>query len=287
MKIYFDRMKKDKKLIVIFSLFLLLIIIAIFSTKIAPNDPYEVDYENSLESSSYKYPMGTDQLGRCVMSRLLFAAKRSIYTVFLIVGLTSFVGTFIGILSGLTGGFIDNIIMRIVDMLLSFPGMIFIIAIVSFLGVGLLNIIIAMVFLGWMKYARLSRSLAINLKNSNYILEAKLGGAGFIKLMSTYIFPNVFPHIIVLMTQDLGQKLLTLSSLSLLGLGATPPTPEWGLMLSEGKPFMITAPWLLYYPGLIILIYVVVFNLLGDSLRDVLDPRFNVNKNDKKGWIYK
>lgn len=287
MRIYFDRMKKDKKFIFIFSLFIFLLIVAIFSAEIAPNDPFEADYEHSLQNISAKYPMGTDQMGRCVMSRLLFAAKRSIYTVLLVVGLTSFIGTFIGILSGLIGGIVDTLIMRLIDMLLSFPGMIFIIAVVSFLGIGLLNIIIAMVFLGWMKYARLSRSLAIGLKNSNFILEAKLGGTGFLKLMSTYVFPNIFPHIIILMTQDLGQKLLTLSNLSLLGLGAAPPTPEWGLMLSEGKPFMTTAPWLLYFPGLIILVYVVVFNLLGDSLRDVLDPKFNVDKRFKKGWIYK
>ncbi len=287
MNIYINRMKQNKKFILIFLVFLMLLIATIFSTNLAPNDPFKADYDNSLQSPNEKYPMGTDQLGRCVMSRLLYAAKRSIYTVFIIVGITSLIGTMIGIISALLGGIIDSLIMRIVDMLLSFPGMIFIIAVVSFLGVGLINIIIAMVLLGWMKYARLSRSVTMALKNSNYILEARLGGARFTKLIRTYIIPNILPHIMVFITQDLGEKLLTLSGLSLLGLGANPPTPEWGLMLSEGKPFITIAPWLLYFPGLVILVHVVVFNLLGDSLRDVLDPKFNMDQKSKKGWIFK
>ncbi len=256
----------------------LLLFVVLFGRYFAPHDPLKLYYEHILEPSSMEFPMGTDQMGRCVFSRVLSGGHDSLLTIFIIVSITSFVGTVIGITSALASKTIDNIIMRIIDMLLAFPGMIFTIALISVLGVGYKSILIAMTLLGWMKYARVSRALTLEIKYSNFIAEARLGGSSNIKLISKYIIPNLLPHILVLITQNLGSLLLTLSSLSLLGLGSQPPAPEWGYMLAEGKRFMQLAPWLLYYPGLAILICVINFNLLGDSLRDILDPHDNVGK---------
>ena len=159
-------------------------------------------------------------------------------------------------------------------MLMAFPGMVLIIALVAVFGVGVFNIFIALIVTSWVSYARFTRSVSMSIIGSDFIHEARLGGANNFKIMYAYILPNILPQMLVLMTQDLGDKLLTLASLSLLGLGAQPPQPEWGFMLSEGKPFMQTCYWLLIYPGLIILINVVIFNLLCDSLRDILDPKY-------------
>ena len=158
-------------------------------------------------------------------------------------------------------------------MLMAFPHIVFVIALVSVLGTGTRNLILAMTLISWTMYARVSRSMVISIKNNEYVEQARLGGVGRISVMMRYILPNVLPYLIVLITQDIGSNLLTLASLSLLGLGSQPPTPEWGYMLSEGKRYMQTAPWMLVYPGLVILICVIIFNLLGDSLRDILDPR--------------
>ena len=184
------------------------------------------------------------------------------------------IGSFIGIASAMSGGVVDSIIMRFLDTLMAFPGMVLIIALVSVFGVGVFNIFIALIVTSWVSYARFTRSVSMSIIGSDFIHEARLGGANNFKIMYAYILPNILPQMLVLMTQDLGDKLLTLASLSLLGLGAQPPQPEWGFMLSEGKPFMQTCYWLLIYPGLIILINVVIFNLLGDSLRDILDPKY-------------
>ena len=220
------------------------------------------------------FPLGTDQLGRCVLSRLMYAGKTSLLTVFAIVIVSALIGSFIGIVSAMSGGIVDSLIMRFLDMLMAFPGMVLIIALVAVFGVGVFNIFIALIVTSWVSYARFTRSVSMSIIGSDFIHEARLGGANNFKIMYAYILPNILPQMLVLMTQDLGDKLLTLASLSLLGLGAQPPQPEWGFMLSEGKPFMQTCYWLLIYPGLIILINVVIFNLLGDSLRDILDPKY-------------
>ncbi len=282
MSIYLERIKNNKGFLAILIFAMLVFLVVIFGRYFAPNDPYKLFYDHILETSSSQFPMGTDQLGRCVFSRILYGGRATLLIVFLIVLITSFIGVTIGISSAIAGGWIDGLIMRIIDMLLAFPGMIFIIAVIGVLGVGIKSIFISMSFLGWMEYARVSRALTLELKDSNFIAEARIGGAGNIKVIFKYILPNVIPHIMVLMTQKLGSLLLTIASLSLLGLGSQPPTPEWGYMLSEGKPYMQIAPWLLYYPGLMILIQVIVFNLLGDGLRDILDPKQSVKRKKRE-----
>ncbi len=285
MGVYFDRIKNNKMFLSVVIFSFIVFFIVIFGRYFAPHDPYELYYDHILESSSKEFPMGTDQLGRCVFSRILYGGRSSLLTVLIIVLITSSIGVIIGISSAMSGGMVDNLIMRFIDMLLAFPGMIFIIAVIGVLGVGISSIFIAMTALGWMQYARVSRALTLELKDANFIHEARLGGAGELKIIIKYILPNVMPHIIVLMTQKLGSLLLSIASLSLLGLGSQPPTPEWGYMLSEGKPYMQLAPWLLYYPGLMILIQVIIFNLLGDGLRDILDPKQRI-KHSKKGRIF-
>ncbi|MCI8672031.1 MAG: ABC transporter permease [Lachnospiraceae bacterium] len=240
----------------------------------APYDPLKTDYGSLLAAPSAVHVCGTDQLGRDLFSRILYGGRTSLLIAYLVTGIVSVFGIFIGIISGQAGGIADEVIMRLVDVLIAFPGNIFTLAMVAVMGTGIQNLVIAMCFTGWTKYARASRSLVLSIKNENYIIQAKLGGASFFKVIWRYIMPNVVPSLLVLMAQDIGNKLLTVAGLSLLGLGSKPPTPEWGFMLSEGRNYMSEAPWLLLFPGVVILINVIIFNLLGDSLRDIMDPHF-------------
>ncbi len=280
------KIKKDKVFILLLIVASLFFLLVIFGRHFAPNDPYKLYYDHILEPASEQFPMGTDQMGRCLFSRILYGGRDSLLTIIIIVTITSIVGSFIGILSALSGGIVDAIVMRLTDMLLAFPGMIFIIALISVLGVGYKSILISMTALGWMQYARVSRALTLELKESNFIAEARLGGASTVRIVTKYIMPNLLPHILVIISPNLGSLFLTLASLSLLGLGSQPPTPEWGYMLSEGKTFMQRAPWLLYFPGLAILLSVIIFNLLGDSLRDILEPQQTVRGSNKKGRLF-
>lgn len=263
---------KNKKLYLLLSLAFLLICIVLFGVFFAPHNPLEVDYDNILLFFSKNHILGTDHLGRDILSRLLYGARPSVLSSIVVVVICSFLGTAIGFVSGYFGGYVDKILSNITDIMLSIPSIIFTIAIVTFLGVGMKNVILAMISVSWIPYMRMSRLKTIALKNSDMVFMAKLGGASSLRIGFKYILSEILPLNLVLMTQDFGEKLLTLSSLSLLGLGMQPPNPEWGYMLSEGKNFMIQAPWLLIYPGLIIFIYVVVFNLLGDRLNDLLNP---------------
>lgn len=249
---------------------------ALFASSIAPYDPLESHYDHMLEAPSRDFLFGTDQLGRDLFSRILYGGKSSLLIAFAVTGIVSLVGIFIGTAAGFFGGIFDHLLMRFSDMLMAFPGSIFTIALVSFIGVGLPNLILAMSLTGWTFYARISRSLVLSVKNNVYIEQARLGGASNGKILTRYIVPNVLPSLLVNIFQDIGGKLLTISGLSLLGLGSPPPTPEWGFMLSEGKNFMYSAPWMLLFPGLIILLSVVIFNLLGDSIQDLMNPKENV-----------
>jgi peptide/nickel transport system permease protein len=229
-----------------------------------------------LESPGKTFIFGTDQLGRDLFSRILYGGKSSLLIAFTVTAIVSVTGILIGTVAGFAGGFFDTILMRVSDMLMAFPGMIFTIALVSFIGVGLPNMILAMSLTGWTFYARISRSLVMSVKNNVYVEQARLGGASNIRILLHYIIPNVLPSLLVNISQDVGSKLLTISGLSLLGLGSPPPTPEWGFMLSEGKNYMYSAPWMLVFPGLVILITVIIFNLLGDSIQDLMNPKENV-----------
>ncbi len=251
------------------------IFLTLFASHLAPYDPLETDYEHMLEAPSQNHLCGTDQLGRDLFSRLLYGGKTSLLIAFVVTGIVSFVGIFIGTAAGYIGGVFDSVLMRFCDMLMAFPGSIFTIAIVSFIGTGIPNLILAMSLTSWTGFARISRSLVLSIKNNVYIEQARMGGASDWKILFVYIIPNVLPSLLVNIFQSIGGKLLTISGLSLLGLGSPPPTPEWGFMLSEGKNFMYQAPWMLTYPGLVILINVVIFNLLSDSIQELMNPKEN------------
>ena len=255
---------------------LALVYFALFAGALAPYDPLETDYMHMLEAPSRAHLFGTDQLGRDLYSRILYGGKTSLLIAFAVTGIVSVAGILIGTAAGFAGGLLDGVLMRVSDMLMAFPGSIFTIAVVSFIGVGTPHLILAMSLTGWTFYARISRSLVLSVKGNVYVEQARLGGASAGRILLRYIIPNVLPSILVNISQDIGWKLLTISGLSLLGLGSPPPTPEWGFMLSEGKNFMYAQPWLLLFPGLIILINVVVFNLLGDSIQELLNPKENV-----------
>ena len=239
---------------VLAALALLFLSFALFASVLAPFDPLESHYTDMLKAPGGTYLFGTDQLGRDLFSRILYGGKSSLLIAFAVTAIISSVGIVIGTVAGFAGGIFDNLL-------------------VSFIGVGLPNMILAMSLTGWTFYARISRSLVLSVKNNVYIEQARLGGASTWKILIHYIIPNVLPSLLVNIFQDIGGELLTISGLSLLGLGSPPPTPEWGFMLSEGKDYMYSAPWMLIFPGLVILISVVLFNLLGDSIQDLMNPK--------------
>ena len=190
-----------------------------------------------------------------------------------LVAVVFIVGTSLGVISGFFGGAVDEIIMRISDMMISFPGLVLAIAIAGLLGPNMVNAVLAIAAVSWTKYARLSRSLVIKVKNSVFIEAAVLSGTKTHNIILRHILPNIISTMIITAASDIGTMMLELASLSFLGFGAQAPTPEWGLMLNEGRAYISKAPWLMIYPGIAIVIVVVVFNMLGDSIRDILDPK--------------
>ena len=252
------------------------VVLVVFAGQLAPYDPLKAFYDHILTPPCREFLFGTDQLGRDLFSRILYGGRTSLLIAFLVTAIVSVTGIIIGAAAGFFGGVFDNILMRFSDMLMAFPGMILTIAMVSFLGTGIPNLVLAMSVTGWTGYARITRSLVLSIKNNVYIEQARLGGCPSFNILMRYIIPNVLPSLLVNIFQDVGGKLLAISGLSLLGLGSAPPTPEWGFMLSEGKNYMYSAPWLLVFPGLIILINVVIFNLLGDSIQELMNPREDV-----------
>ncbi|WP_427181011.1 nickel transporter permease [Paenibacillus sp. TC-CSREp1] len=251
------------------------IILAIVGPLFAPHDPLAANFTQVLQPSSLEYPLGTDQLGRCVLSRLLYGARTSLLLTFMMIGIVFTLGVVIGAIAGFARGVTDTIMMRLCDTLMAFPGLIFAIAVVGMLGPGLFNTVAALSVVWWAKYARMARSLVISLQQKEFVTTAAFSGARKIQIIGRTILPNMLSPLIVMAMMDVGGMMLSISGLSFLGLGAQPPDPEWGAMLNEGRRYLQTAPWLLIYPGLAIFSTVIIFNLLGDSLRDVLDPKKN------------
>lgn len=248
-------------------------ILAMIAPILAPHDPLTTNFAHVLQPPSAEYPLGTDQLGRCILSRLLYGARTSLLLTFMMTGIVFVLGVTIGMISGFARGVTDTILMRLTDTLMAFPGLIFAIAVVGMLGPGLFNTVVALSVVWWAKYARLARGLVISLQQKEYVAAAAFGGARWSQILIRTILPNMISPLIVMAMMDVGGMMLSISGLSFLGLGAQPPEPEWGAMLNEGRRYLQTAPWLLIYPGLAIFGTVMIFNLLGDSLRDVLDPK--------------
>lgn len=267
-------MTRDQLLFRIYTgIILLIVLIAICAPLLSPYDPYESAIQNSLLPPSAEHYFGTDKLGRDIFTRILYGARISITMALTVVIISSGLGTLIGVISAYVGGKVDTVIMRLTDVFLAFPGIVLAIAIAGVLGGSAVNAVLAVVIVGWTKYARLARSMTLKVKQQDFLAAAITNGTRPIAMIRRHILPNIIAIIIITAALDIGALMMELAGLSFLGFGAQPPTPEWGLMLNEGRQLIQTAPWLMIFPGLAIVIVVAVFNLWGDSLRDIMDPR--------------
>ena len=261
------------KLVFFLVLTALLLFVAAFAKYLCPYDPYAQDLALAQKPPGLEHLLGTDRYGRDMLSRVIIGSTTSIYATLLLVAVITVAGTAIGIFCGWKGGTADTILMRISDLFLAFPGLVFALAVAGVLGGGIQNAIIALAVISWPKFARLARGLTLTQKDSAYLMAAKLSGSSTGKLLFKHILPNIAGPILVTSVLDIGTMMMELAGLSFLGFGSQPPAPEWGLMLNEGRQQLQTAPWLMIFPGLTIFVTVVIFNLWGDALRDVLDPR--------------
>lgn len=257
-------------------LVLCLLLIAIAAPVIAPYDPTHAAMKDAFLEPGAQHLFGTDKLGRDCFSRVLYGARASLTGVLVLVASVFVVGTTMGVVSGYFGGKVDMVIMRISDMMISFPGMILAIAIAGIMGGSLVNAVFALTIVSWTKYARLSRSMVLKVKRRDFVEAAIVNGGTPGHIIWVHILPNILPMMVITAAADIGALMMELAGLSFLGFGSQPPAPEWGLMLNEGRQQLQTAPWLMFFPGLAIFVTVVVFNLWGDNLRDVLDPRGDV-----------
>ena len=257
-------------------LVLCLLLIAIAAPVIAPYDPTHAAMKDAFLEPGAQHLFGTDKLGRDCFSRVLYGARASLTGVLVLVASVFVVGTTMGVVSGYFGGKVDMVIMRISDMRISFPGMILAIAIAGIMGGSLVNAVFALTIVSWTKYARLSRSMVLKVKRRDFVEAAIVNGGTPGHILWVHILPNILPMMVITAAADIGALMMELAGLSFLGFGSQPPAPEWGLMLNEGRQQLQTAPWLMFFPGLAIFVTVVVFNLWGDNLRDVLDPRGDV-----------
>ena len=265
---------KNKSFCFFAFLALLIILIAIFAPVITGGvSPSEAVLTDALQPPSAEHIFGTDKLGRDIFTRVIYGARTSLTAAFSVVILIFILGTILGVLAGYFGGWVDAVIMRVADLMVSFPGMVFAMAIAGIMGASIRNAVIAVALVSWTKYARLARSLVLKVRDRDYVAAAVVTGSKTSYILRKYMIPNVIPTLIITGATDIGGMMLELAGLSFLGLGAKAPTPEWGLMLNEGRQFIQNASWMMVFPGAAIFIVVVVFNLLGDALRDVLDPK--------------
>lgn len=249
--------------------------LAILAPWISPFDPAELDLDHILMPPSLTHILGTDSLGRDIFSRLLYGARVSLWVGFVAVGISSVLGIIFGLISGYFGGWIDEVIMRGVDVMLCFPSFFLILAVIAFLEPSLVNIMAVIGLTSWMGVARLVRAETLSLRERDFIAAATLAGSSIPRQLFYHILPNALAPVLVSATLGVAGAILTESSLSFLGLGVQPPDASWGNMLMEGKNVLEIAPWLSLCPGLSILITVLGYNLLGESLRDFLDPRLH------------
>ncbi|OPX77539.1 MAG: nickel transporter permease NikC [Methanosaeta sp. PtaB.Bin039] len=250
-----------------------LITVAILAPFLAPYDPDDIQVERRMLWPCWDHPLGTDKFGRDILSRMIFGARLSLLMPSIIVITTLTVGTTVGLVSGFKGGLVDSLLMRLVDIKSSFPGLLLTLAIIGMLGPGILNAVIAMSITGWTGYARIIRGMTLQLREMEFVDAARCLGASDTYVIFRHILPNVISPVVLLATLNMGGAILSMAGLGFLGLGAQPPAAEWGSMLSDNRGFMFYAPYLVVVPGMGIMITVLAFNLLGDGLRDAMDPK--------------
>lgn len=252
---------------------------ALLAPVIAPDDPSAVALENKFAPPSAAHPLGCDHLGRDVLSRLVYGTQTSVGSVAAIIGIVLVLGFTVGAISGYAGGAVDSSLMRFCDVFLTFPTFILAMFLIGVLGTGMVNVILAVALTHWAWYARIIRSMVLSLKNRDYVLAAKVAGTGRFKTVVRHILPPIIAQLLILCTLDIGHMMLHVSGLSFLGLGVTPPMPEWGVMISDARQFIWTHPLLIMLPGAMIFVTVMAFNLLGDALRDSFDPALAVQED--------
>ena len=261
------------KLIFFLILTAVLLLIAAFAKYLCPYDPYVQDLTLAQKAPCPEHLLGTDRYGRDMLSRVITGSTVSIYGTLILVAVITVVGTVIGILCGWRGGKTEAVLMRISDLFLAFPGLVFALAVAAVLGGGIQNAIIALAVISWPKFARLARGLTLTQKASPYLMAAKLSGSSTGKLLIKHILPNIAGPILVTAVLDIGTMMMELAGFSFLGLGVKPPMAEWGSMINDGRSMLQIAPWMVLAPGAAIFITVMLFNLLGDTVRDYMDPR--------------
>ena len=252
---------------------LIIALIGIFAPVIAPNDPYETNIINKFASYSIQYPLGTDQLGRCVLSRMIYGIRPTLGLAALTMTGTIGIGAVLGIIAGYFRGIAEEIIMRLVDVMLSFPSQIMVFAVVALLGVSVQNVIIANVFIKWAWYARMIRTGVMQYRDKNFVQFSRCVGMPERFILFRHLLPSITSDLAVLASLDIGWAIINISTLSFLGLGVQAPIPEWGAMLNEAKEVLTSNPTQMLAPGIAIVALVCCFNLLGDAMRDVLDPK--------------
>jgi len=267
------RFLKNKMAVIMMGFLTAIALAGVFAPLLAPNDPYTNDILNKFARFSLKYPLGTDHLGRCILSRMIYGIRPTLFLSLLTMTGTIGLGCILGLLAGYFRGSVEEIIMRAVDVMMSFPSQIMVFAVVALLGVDVRNVILANVLIKWAWYARMIRTNVMKYRDKNFVLFSRCVGSGETFILFRHLLPSIASEMAVLATLDIGWAILNISTLSFLGLGVQAPMPEWGAMLNEAKNVMTTNPIQMIAPGLAIVIVVASFNLLGDALRDALDPK--------------
>ena len=271
-----QKVKKNRirmKLIVFAGLAAALLLITFFAKYICPYDPYAQDLTQAMQPPSAAHLMGTDTYGRDMLSRVLIGAQTSISSTFALVAIITVFGTVVGIFCGYYGGIVDSVMMRISDVCLAFPGLVFAMAVAAILDGGVRNAVIALALISWPKYSRITRGQTLSIKNLPYMQASQLAGDSVLQMIFRHVLPNIAGPILVTSMLDIGTMMMEIAGLSFLGLGAQPPVAEWGSMMSSGRSMLQTDPWIVLSPGLAIFVSVVIFNLLGDTIRDYMDPK--------------
>ena len=268
-----DKLKEHKMAMAGLVVLIVEILMVVFLPMILKLDPYTSDYTAFSATPGGAHILGTDAIGRDVFARLMYGGRTSLLVGFVSTLISCAIGVPLGLVAGYARGKAEAVIMRIADMMLAFPGLVLALAVAGIMGASIKNAIIAIVVVSWTKYARLARSLVMKIRDRDYVSAAIVTGSKTPYMLFRYMLPNALPTLIITAATDIGSMMLELAAMSFLGFGAKPPAPEWGYMLNEGRACMQSAPWLMIFPGLAIFVVVVVFNMLGDSIRDILDPR--------------
>ena len=283
-----QKVRRDRtgvKLAVFATLAVAVILVAVFAPALCPYDPYVQNLQEALQPPSGAHLAGTDRYGRDLFSRIIMGSQSSIFSTLVLVAIIAVIGTVVGVLCGWKGGKLDIVLMRISDVFLAFPGLVFALAIAGVLGGGMMNAVLALAAISWPKYARIARGLTLAQKNEPYLSAARLAGCTTAQLVFRHILPNIAGPILVTAMLDIGTMMMELAGLSFLGLGAQPPVAEWGSMMSDNRSLLQIAPWTVIAPGIAIFVTVMIFNLLGDTIRDFMDPAHRKTLPGGQGWL--